>query len=179
MSSMPRCEAASISTTSSEVPFEIATQAWQVLSGVVVGPSTQLTLLARMRAIDVLPVPRGPANRYACRTWSCSSAFRSVRTTASWPTTCVKSSGRYLRYSAVTTPFSQTADPVRLERPAARSVVEQGDPGWCRRRLLGSGGAAAPGRESLALLPSGSDAVRTLPVRGTRPSTPRVDDPCP
>jgi hypothetical protein len=48
-------------------------------------------------------------------------------------------------------------------------------PGWCRRRLLGSGGAAAPGRESLALLPSGPDAVRTLPVRGTRPSTPRVD----
>src|SRR4029079_12823270 len=47
-------------------------------------------------------------------------------------------------------------------------------PGWYRRRLLGSGGAAAPGRESLALLPSGPDAVRTLPVRGTRPSTPRV-----
>jgi hypothetical protein len=33
MSSMPRCEAASISITSSDVPFEIATHAWQVLSG--------------------------------------------------------------------------------------------------------------------------------------------------
>src|SRR4029078_3120871 len=54
-----------------------------------------------------------------------------------------------------------------------------GDPGWCRRRLLGPGGAASPGREFLALLPSGPAAVRTLPVRGTRPSTPRVDDPCP
>src|SRR3990170_4240422 len=42
------------------------------------------------------------------------------------------------------------------------------------RRLLGSGGAAAPERESLALLPSGPDAVRTLPVRGTRSSTPRA-----
>ena len=44
----------------------------------------------------------------------------------------------------------------------------------CPRRLLGSGGAAAPERESLALLPSGPDAVRTLPVRGTRSSTPRA-----
>ena len=42
---MPRCEAASISITSSEVPFEIATQAWQVLSGVGVGP---------VRAVDRL-----------------------------------------------------------------------------------------------------------------------------
>ena len=43
-----------------------------------------------------------------------------------------------------------------------------------QRRLLGSGGTAAPERESLALLPSGPDAVRTLPVRGTRSSTPRA-----
>ena len=34
MSSIPRCEAASISITSSEEPFAIATQAWQTLSGV-------------------------------------------------------------------------------------------------------------------------------------------------
>ena len=63
MSSIPRCDAASISTTSSDVPFEIATHAWQVLSGVVVGPCAQLTLLARMRAIDVFPVPRGPGEQ--------------------------------------------------------------------------------------------------------------------
>jgi len=42
------------------------------------------------------------------------------------------------------------------------------------RRSLGSGGTAAPERESLALLPSGPDAVRTLPVRGTRSSTLRA-----
>ena len=33
---------------------------------------------------------------------------------------------------------------------------------------------ATPERESLALLPSGPDAVRTLPVRGTRSSTLRA-----
>ena len=38
MSSIPRCDAASISITSSDVPFAIATQAWQVPSGFGVGP---------------------------------------------------------------------------------------------------------------------------------------------
>ena len=36
---------------------------WHVPSGVVVGPCAQLRHLARMRAIEVLPVPRGPAKR--------------------------------------------------------------------------------------------------------------------
>ena len=36
----------------------------------VVGPCAQFSAFARIRAIDVLPVPRGPAKRYACRTWS-------------------------------------------------------------------------------------------------------------
>ena len=47
------------------------------------------------------------------------------------------------------------------------------------RRRLGPGGTAAPGRESLALLPSGPDAVRTLPVRGTRPVNTSCADPIP
>ena len=63
MSSIPRCEAASISTTSSDVPAAIETHAWQTLSGVAVGPVSQLSALARIRAIEVLPVPRGPAKR--------------------------------------------------------------------------------------------------------------------
>ena len=63
MSSMPRCDAASISITSSEVPAAMATQAWQVPSGSAVGPCAQFSPLARMRAIEVLPVPRGPAKR--------------------------------------------------------------------------------------------------------------------
>ncbi len=97
MSSIPRCEAASISMTSSEVPFAIATHEWQVPSGVGDGPCAQLSAFARMRASEVFPVPRGPANRYACRIWSVSIALRSVRTTASWPTTSSKVCGRYLR----------------------------------------------------------------------------------
>ena len=79
------------------MPFAIATHALQALSGVGVGPCAQLSALARMRAIEVLPVPRGPAKRYACRTWSRAIAFFSVRTTASWPTTSSKSCGRYFR----------------------------------------------------------------------------------
>ena len=94
---MPRCDAASISTTSIDEPFEIATHAWQVPSGFGVGPCAQLSAFARMRASEVLPVPRGPAKRYACRTLSDSIALRSVRTTASCPTTASKSCGRYWR----------------------------------------------------------------------------------
>ena len=39
---------------SSEVPFVIETQAWQVLSGCAVGPAAQFTDFARIRAIEVL-----------------------------------------------------------------------------------------------------------------------------
>ena len=91
---MPRCEAASISITSSELPFAIASAIGVVGSKSAFGPPSALSALARMRAIEVFPVPRGPAKRYACRTCPCSIAFRSVRTTASWPITCPKSSGR-------------------------------------------------------------------------------------
>src|SRR6266545_6854308 len=101
MSSIPRCEAASISTTSSEVPAAIAVQAWQVPSGSGVGPCAQLSAFARMRASDVFPVPRGPAKRYAWRTLPAEIAFLSVRTLGSCPTTSSKPWGRYLRYSAV------------------------------------------------------------------------------
>src|SRR5919202_4308183 len=104
MSSMPRWDAASISTTSSDVPFAIATHAWQTLSGFGVGPCAQLSAFARMRASEVFPVPRGPAKRYACRTWPAAIAFFSVRTTGSCPTTSSKSWGRYFRYSAATAP---------------------------------------------------------------------------
>ena len=97
MSSIPRWLAASISITSSEVPAAIVRQELQVPSGVFVGPSTQFMALARMRASEVLPVPRGPAKRYAWRTCPRSIAFSSVRTTASWPTTSPNVWGRYLR----------------------------------------------------------------------------------
>ena len=65
--------------------------------GVGVGPWAQLSALARMRASEVFPVPRGPAKRYACRTFPAETAFLSVRTTGSWPTTSSNPCGRYLR----------------------------------------------------------------------------------
>ena len=86
-------------SSSSEVPLAIATHTWQVLSGFAVRPvvPVQFSAFARIRAIEVLPVPRGPAKRYAWRTWLCSIAFVSVRTTASCPMTSSKPCGRYLR----------------------------------------------------------------------------------
>ena len=54
---------ASISNTSMDVPSFIRTQFWHLLQGLGVGPCSQLTALARIFAVLVLPVPRGPANR--------------------------------------------------------------------------------------------------------------------
>ena len=53
----------------------------------------------------------------------------------------------------------------------SRNRRRNGFPGRNPSRLLGPGLTAAPERNSLALLPSGPDAVRRLPVRGTWPST--------
>ena len=44
----------------------IATQVSHLLHGFGVGPFSQLRALARMRAVDVFPVPREPLKRYAC-----------------------------------------------------------------------------------------------------------------
>ena len=58
------CEAASSSMTSKELPSVMATQDGQRLQGSPSAPmSGQLRTLAMMRAVVVLPVPRGPANR--------------------------------------------------------------------------------------------------------------------
>ena len=78
-------EAASISTTSRWEPSRIATHCSQAPQGSAVGPCSQLTIFARMRAVEVLPVPRGPQNRNAwCRRPS-RIAPVSARTTWSWP----------------------------------------------------------------------------------------------
>ena len=53
------------------------------------------------------------------------------------------------------------------KKPGRAFRLRNGLPREYLRRRLGSGGTASPGRESLALLPSGPDAVRMLPVRGT------------
>ena len=53
--------------------------------------------LARMRAVVVLPTPRGPANTNACASRLLASALRSVRVTACCPTTSSNFCGRHLR----------------------------------------------------------------------------------
>ena len=95
MSSTELFDAASISTTSSDVADAIARQDSQTPHGVTVGPPLeQFSDAARIFAIDVLPVPREPTNRYAWCTRPCSSALRSVRTTCSCPTTSANVRGR-------------------------------------------------------------------------------------
>ena len=63
MSSMPRWLAASSSMTSIDVASWMVRHDSHSLHGLVVGPCSQLSALARIFASDVLPVPRGPANR--------------------------------------------------------------------------------------------------------------------
>jgi len=55
--------AASISMTSLIEPSWIPKQLSQTLQGFSVGASTQLTALAKIFAIEVLPVPLGPLNK--------------------------------------------------------------------------------------------------------------------
>ena len=46
---------------------------------------SQLMAFANRRAVVVLPVPRGPENRYACETLCDASALINVRVTTAWP----------------------------------------------------------------------------------------------
>ncbi len=67
MLSTPVLEAASISITSRDVPKEIVLQVSQLPHGVVVGCwlDRQFKERARILALEVLPVPLGPLNKYA------------------------------------------------------------------------------------------------------------------
>ena len=60
---MPRFDAASISKTSSAVPSAIFVQFLQTPQGSGVGPFSQFSDFARIFAVLVLPVPRGPEKR--------------------------------------------------------------------------------------------------------------------
>ena len=97
MSSTELFDAASISTTSSEVPVRIARATGDSGSKSARAPPSALSAQASNFAIEVLPVPREPTNRYAWWTLSSSIAFRSVLTMCSWPTTASKVRGRWRR----------------------------------------------------------------------------------
>ncbi len=107
MSSTELFDAASISITSSDVACAIDTHESHTPHGSIVGCSavgsvefrSQFKHAARIFAIDVLPVPREPTNRYAWCTLPLCTALRSVLTTGSCPTTSAKVRGRCLRYS--------------------------------------------------------------------------------
>ena len=64
--------------------------------------------------------------------------------------------------------------PGTTEKARSRGRLRCESPGRRLRRLLEPGCSAAPGRHCLALLPSGPDAVRRLPMRGTWLSTLRA-----
>ena len=84
---MPRFEAASISSRSIARPSRIATHDGHASHGSPSLRFVQLIAFARIRASDVLPVPRGPTKSTAWATRSVRTALRSVSTTASCPTT--------------------------------------------------------------------------------------------
>ena len=63
MASTPLLDAASSSNTSKLVPASIARQESHSQHGSPSWRFSQLRTLARMRAVEVLPVPRGPENR--------------------------------------------------------------------------------------------------------------------
>src|SRR4051794_4095684 len=101
--STPVLLAASISITSMSSPRAIATQELHLLHGSGVGRSdfSQLRHLARMRAVEVLPVPRVPQNRYAWAIRPVAIAFLSVRATWSCPMTSSNVVERYRRARTV------------------------------------------------------------------------------
>ena len=63
MSSTPRLDAPSISITSKDMLFRISRQLSHSPQGLGVGPVSQLRAFARIRAMVVFPVPRGPEKR--------------------------------------------------------------------------------------------------------------------
>ncbi len=77
----------------------ISMHASQTPHGSGVGPFAQLSARARMRAVVVLPQPRGPEKTNACAMRLLFSAFLSVRVTACCPRTSSNRWGRHLRAS--------------------------------------------------------------------------------
>lgn len=95
-------EAASSSRMFSERFSLNCRQEWHSLQG---SPSevgcSQLMLFANMRAVEVLPTPREPQNRYACASLLVATALRRVEQSAFCPTTDEKVVGRYFRADTI------------------------------------------------------------------------------
>ncbi len=94
------CVAASISRTSTSRPSAISVHASQVPHGSAVGPFTQLSARARMRAVVVFPTPRGPAKMKDCASLPLLMAFFRVSMVPRWPMTSSNFCGRHFRANA-------------------------------------------------------------------------------
>src|SRR5262249_40793160 len=104
-----------------------ATQESQTPQGSGVGPFTQFRLRARIRALDVLPQPRGPLNRYAWLIRPLRNAWRSGAVTWSWPRSSANVAGRDFRYRAKPCVVRVTSEPSAMTSSSpARSHVNAG-----------------------------------------------------
>src|SRR4051812_25814482 len=93
--------APSISTASTSCPSAMLLQMSHSSHGVGVGPFTQLSAFARIRAHDVFPTPRAPVNRYACATLPDVSALVRALATCSCPIRSANCRGLYRRATTV------------------------------------------------------------------------------
>ena len=171
--SMPRLLAASISTRSRVTPSRMATHEGQASQASPSRRSVQLTALARIRASDVLPVPRGPTKRIGVgdATGPDRVAERlddrlladdlAERLGAPAAVDGLMRNGR--RHQVLGSKASGIEMPCTLRRADRPRAHHDG--------RLGPGRAAAPDDDRLVLLPSGPDTVRGSPMRGTRSST--------
>src|SRR5580704_15515811 len=133
-----------------------ATQESQTPQGSGVGPLTQFSERARIRALDVLPHPRGPLNRYAWLIRPVLSAWRSGPVTCSCPFTSANVAGRYLRYRAKLDPETGVAP----SRSDAAAAISSSSPVMGRT-------PRTPVRARVPLLPSGPGGVGGInAVRG-------------
>src|SRR5450631_1511109 len=180
-SSTPLLEAPSISKTSVEVPLVISMQSGQTLQGSWTTPSSQLRVLARMRAVLVLPTPRAPVNRKACATRPESMAFCRVRLTCSCPVSSENDWGRYfLARTSYDVPLDKELNLAGHLCPRMGSVGGKEET-WIKgvmNLLLPSlqaqmiaGFTRGTRRGPLPLLPSGSGGVHGLPLREARLSS--------
>ena len=95
--SIPVLDAASISSTSMSRPCAISRHASHSPHGSASGPLRQFRQRARMRAIVVLPTPRGPAKTNDCAMRPAAIALRSVCVTPRCPMTSSNRWGRHFR----------------------------------------------------------------------------------
>ena len=103
-SATPVWDAASISCTSRHFPSDISSQLPHGSSEQGYWPRSffsQFTALATILAVDVFPVPLGPANMRAWAIFSDSMEFLRVSAGNSWPTRSSKGRGRHLRASTL------------------------------------------------------------------------------